>query len=351
MRKLKHFALQRKILLIRSAAIFLPIILVVLLLSQTAFAKNTYVITDGSRVITYTTSATDPRTILGEAGLQLDEHDTYTTQSGIGTLEITVRRCQTIYINYCGEEITATSHGESVEALLRRLNLSLGENDQISWPLSDETYDGMRLCIDRIIHQDQTYTETIPHGTVYCYDPNLPQGMEEIVVEGVDGEMLCTAAVTYVNGREASRSLLSGTMRRNPVDEVIALGTGLAAAPESDADMPIFTEDKIILPTGEVLSYVGSTTARATAYYNQGTTATGTVAQEGVVAVDPRYIPYGTRMFIITNDGEYVYGIATAEDAGDSNILGNRIDLWLPTRADCIKFGYRECTIYFLGSN
>ena len=54
-------------------------------------------------------------------------------------------------------------------------------------------------------------------------------------------------------------------------------------------------------------------------------------------------------MFIITNDGEYVYGIAAAEDAGDSNIVGNRIDIWLPTKAECYQFGYRECTIYILG--
>jgi len=351
MSRLKRFALQRKVFFIRTAAIFLPVIIVLLLLSQTAFAKNTYVITDGSRVITYTTSATDPRTILGEAGLQLDENDTYTTQSGIVTSEITVHRCQNISINYCGEEMTAASHGETVEELLCRLNLSLEETDHISHSLTDETHNGMRLCIDRIIRQEQTYSTALPHGTVYCYDPNLPTGMEEVIVEGVDGELLCTADVTYINGLESSRNVLSQTVLCNSVDEVIALGTGLAAAPASNADLPIITEDQIILPNGEVLSYVSSTTGRATAYYNQGTTATGTVAQEGVVAVDPRFIPFGTRMFIITNDGEYVYGIATAEDAGDSNILGNRVDLWLPTRSECIQFGYRECTIYFLGSN
>ena len=348
MHKLKRFASKRKVLLIRTIAIALPLCLI-LLLSQTAFAKNTYVITDGDRVFTYTTSATDPRQILGEAGLELDEDDTYTTQEGNGTSEITVRRNQTIYINYYGEEMTATSHGETVEDLLNRLNLSLGENDTVSWPLDDNTFNGMRLRVENVIRQEQTYTTTIPHSTRYCFSPSLPEGMEQVVVEGIDGELLCTATVTYVNRQEVSRTVLTQTVNRNAVEEVIAVGTGLATARASDADMPIITDNMIILPNGEVLTYVGTTTARATAYYNQGTTATGTVAQEGVVAVDPRFIPYGTRMFIITNDGEYVYGIAAAEDAGDSNILGNRIDLWYPTRAECIRFGYRECTIYILG--
>ena len=348
MHHLKRFASKRKVLLTRTVLLLIPMALI-LLLSQTAFAKNTYVITDGDRVFTYTTSATDPRQVLGEAGLELDEDDTYTTQDGIGGSEITVRRSQTIYINYYGEEMTATSHGESVEQLLHRLNLSLGENDTISWPLSDDTFDGMRLRVENVVHQEQTYTVTVPHSTSYCYDPSLPAGMEVTVVTGVDGELLCTANVTYVNREEVSRTVLRETLNRSAVEEVIAIGTGLATGPASNANMPIITDNLIILPNGEVLTYIASTPGRATAYCLRGTTATGTSAQEGVVAVDPKFIPFGTRMFIITNDGEYIYGIGTAEDAGDSNIIGNRIDLWYPTLAECIQFGYRECTIYILG--
>ena len=348
MRKLKRFALKRKVLLIRAAAVFIPVILL-LLLSQTAFAKNTYVITDGDRVFTYTTSATDPRKVLGEAGLELDEDDTYTTQVENGTAEITVYRSQTIYINYHGEEMAATSHGETVEQLLVRLNLSLGENDTASWPLSDLTFDGMRLRVEQVIRQEQTYTTTIAHNTTHCYDPSLPEGMEVVVTPGKDGELLCTANVTYVNGQEVSRDVLKQTVTHNAVDEVVVIGTGLSASPATDADMPIITDNLIILPNGEVLTYVASTTGHATAYYNRGTTATGTTAQSGVVAVDPRFIPFGTRRFIITDDGEYIYGIGTAEDAGDDNIIGSRIDLWFPTREECIQFGFRTCTIYFLG--
>ena len=166
MHKLKRFASKRKVLLFRSFAVLIPLFLIMLLV-QPVFATNTYVITDGDRVFTYTTSATDPRQVLGEAGLELDEDDTYTTQAGTGGQEITVRRSQTIYINYYGEDMTATSHGETIGQLLTRLNLSVGENDTISWPLSDETYDGMRLRVESVIRQEQTYTTTIPHTTSY----------------------------------------------------------------------------------------------------------------------------------------------------------------------------------------
>ena len=68
----------------------------------------------------------------------------------------------------------------------------------------------------------------------------------------------------------------------------------------------------------------------------------------GTVAVDPSLIPYGTRMFIVSNDGLYVYGIGTAEDCGGA-IRGKRVDLYYPTLSECYAFGRRDCTIYFLG--
>ena len=77
-------------------------------------------------------------------------------------------------------------------------------------------------------------------------------------------------------------------------------------------------------------------------------TATGTTVHVGTVAVDPRYIPYGTRMFIVSNDGVYIYGISVAEDCGGA-IKGDRVDLYFPTLSECFAFGRRNCTIYFLG--
>ena len=51
-----------------------------------------------------------------------------------------------------------------------------------------------------------------------------------------------------------------------------------------------------------------------------GTTATGTTVRKGTVAVDPRIIPLGTRMYIPG------YGYGVAEDTGGA-IIGNIIDL------------------------
>jgi 3D (Asp-Asp-Asp) domain-containing protein len=64
-------------------------------------------------------------------------------------------------------------------------------------------------------------------------------------------------------------------------------------------------------------------TVVATAYCLSGTTATGLPVGPGIVAVDPSFIPLGTRMTIPG------YGEGVAADTGGA-IVGNRIDLWMP---------------------
>jgi len=324
----------------------------VALLAQTAFAK-TYVITDGDRVVTYTSFATDPAKVLGEAGLELSEYDTYTTAAVEGTETITIWRAQEVTIHYHGEITKTTTGGETAGELLQRLNLDVSGEDVVSHGLDTQTFDGMELRIDKIVTMQETYTTTIPHEVTYCNDASLPEGTQEVLTKGVDGELLCTAGVTYVNGVETERTVLTQNVTRMPIAEIIGVGTG-EKAPAADRNaMPEIGDGYITLPTGEMLTYTDTATIRATAYTHTDAgcdlfTATGTKVHWGTVAVDPRYIPYGTRMFIVSNDGAYVYGIAVAEDCG-GDIKGDRMDLYMPTFEECMQFGRRVCTIYFLG--
>ena len=70
-----------------------------------------------------------------------------------------------------------------------------------------------------------------------------------------------------------------------------------------------------------------------------GTTASGRPAGHGVVAVDPRVIPLGTRLFIPG------YGHAFAGDTGGA-IVGNRIDLGFDSHRDALTFGRRPIVVY-----
>ena len=332
--------------LFRWAALLVPMACMLVMLTQPALAK-TYVITDGDRVVTYTTFATDPAEVLGEAGLSLEAYDSFTTQ---GDTAITINRAQTAVVCFYGEKHRVTSAGETVGQLLTRLGLEPASDDRLSHDWDTPVCDGMEITVDRVVTRQETYTRNLPHTVNRCSDAALPAGMEEQLVAGRDGELLCTASVTYVNGREISREVLSETMTISPITEIVAVGT--AEVKQEEAEL-VIGDGYIKLPTGEVLTYTRTDTVRATAYTHTDPgcdtiTATGTTVHMGTVAVDPRFIPYGTRMFIVSNDGEYVYGLAVAEDCGGA-IKRDRMDLYFPTYEECIQFGFRSCTIYFLG--
>jgi 3D (Asp-Asp-Asp) domain-containing protein/peptidoglycan hydrolase CwlO-like protein len=79
-------------------------------------------------------------------------------------------------------------------------------------------------------------------------------------------------------------------------------------------------------------------TVQSTGYSLPGTTASGLPVGWGVVAVDPSFIPMGTRMTIPG------YGEGVAADTG-SAVRGAIIDLWFPTTAQALQWGRRTVTI------
>jgi 3D (Asp-Asp-Asp) domain-containing protein len=76
----------------------------------------------------------------------------------------------------------------------------------------------------------------------------------------------------------------------------------------------------------------------AVAYHLPGKTALGIPVRRGVVAVDPKLIPLGTRLHVPG------YGPGIAADVGTA-IKGRIIDLWFPSTAAARKWGRKTVVI------
>lgn len=100
-------------------------------------------------------------------------------------------------------------------------------------------------------------------------------------------------------------------------------------------------------PANMVKSYH---TGTGTAYYWRGLTATGVYSRSGFVAVDPRVIPYGSHLWIVSNCGAFVYGYAIAVDTGGFVHRSNPpiVDIHLYDPAAVQHFGVRGVTVYVL---
>lgn len=74
---------------------------------------------------------------------------------------------------------------------------------------------------------------------------------------------------------------------------------------------------------------------------HKGITRSGSQVSRGTVAVDPRVIPLGTKVYV---EG---YGHAECLDTGGA-IKGNRIDLYMDSREECFEFGRRDVKVYII---
>ncbi len=82
---------------------------------------------------------------------------------------------------------------------------------------------------------------------------------------------------------------------------------------------------------------------------NYGCTASGIKIVPGtgmkVIAVDPKVIPLGTKVYVDGLNGAWDYGYAIAADTG-SAIKNLKIDLYMDTHEDALSWGRRSVNIY-----
>ncbi len=235
-----------------------------------------------------------------------------------------------VTVMYGGKEyVKCHSPMMTVGDLLTRLHIEVGEDDTLSHSEDEMISDGMTISVSVVT--SETYTEEIelPYGTVYKDSQTIKKGTTSLAEKGKSGIKAITRQITKVDGAVVSSEVVSEETISEPVDAVYYQGVG--GTVKSD--------------DGTVYNYSYYIDVIATAYHTGGITATGHVANEEVVAVDPKVIPYGTKMFITGNWGEI--GYRSAEDCG--NFKGKRVDICMEgTRAELLQFGRRNMRVYIL---
>lgn len=257
---------------------------------------------------------------------------------------------QDVTVTYQDAATSAVSREETVSQLLSRLGIQPSPLEMVSVAFLDS---GVEINISsELVFYEHVSTVT-EHEVVYQYNNQKPDWYENVIQEGSDGEYSETYEIIYQDGVETARQLID-VVDTQPVPAIIEKGTIANFANNSDPVASINTNDDgsgtITLENGQVLTFSEARTMKGTAYTagegKVGTiTATGTTVRLGVVAVDRKVLPLGTKVYVVSNDGQYTYGFAIAEDTG---VRGNMIDLYMNTYNDCIQFGVRDCTVYVL---
>ena len=342
----------------------------VLMLLLTGFvtAQNTYEIHDGGQVHRVTTYSSQVEEAYARTGVSVQSTDRVSMEQLGGIVRVLIERARPVTITVDGVRQNTLAYNQTVAQLLTQQNISVGPHDLVTPALQTLAEAGMTISVTRRTVETEETPFVIPFETRRIASMELPYGTEALTQTGIDGAGISALqTIIYANGTVEQWQLPDNIVTA-AVPEIITVGTKVPEVALNSlsvtANTIVAIEDKaeggiLTLVDGTAVPFTQVISARATAYYAgscgkapghpaYGITATGTVARVGAIAVDPKVIPYGTEMYIITPDGTIVYGFATAEDCGGS-IKGNKVDLYFDTAKECFSFGRRNVDVYILG--
>lgn len=253
-----------------------------------------------------------------------------------GSYKVKEAFCVNIYADYATYPVMMAKG--TVEDALELSGVEVDDNDIVKPALSEKIKAGMNVEVIRVEKTHSTENVAVPYDVEYRINKYLRAGEEVVVQEGVDGEKIVNSIITFHNGNEAYRDE-DEKIVKPAQNKIVECGVWNVKGDQQNAASAVGTVN------GYAYSKVISATA--TAYCDKGKTASGIQSKVGVVAVDPRVIPLGTRLYIESVDGSWSYGVCLAGDTGGL-IKGNRVDLFYDEYNECMQFGRRSCNIYVL---
>ena len=125
-----------------------------------------------------------------------------------------------------GKATTATTTAGTVAQVLEDAGITLGVDDRTSQPGNAHVVNNMVVKVSRVdTSQTAATTENIAFDSMITESADLLKGEKEVTQAGVAGKVDKSYNLVMVDGREASRTLVSETVSLQPVTEKVTVGT------------------------------------------------------------------------------------------------------------------------------
>lgn len=329
----------------RKMKVVLLACLLLAILSGTVIALESpltdiYVIEDSNEPISYRTAAITVAEFLQLEGLELSYEDIINInleETIQPNMIISIRRAVPINLVVDGQRSTVRTAIQTVgdfveeyEAYTERVFVH-----ELDIAVDISAYMDLELKTKEEIIIVEAYE--IPFTTEIVETNEFLNGEVIVHQNGSTGIQTVSYGVTLISGEETERVIISDEVTLYPIIEIIKQGTARAVLTEQGYKRYI----KRLTMSATAYSLEYCCTGKRPGHPAFGITASGMRATEGVVAVDPRVIPLGTRLYI---EG---YGLSIAGDTGGA-VRGNVIDLFFYDHARVIAFGRQTRNVYIL---
>jgi resuscitation-promoting factor RpfB len=149
-----------------------------------------------------------------------------TAQLSVDGSFVAISTPKTVTILADGKAAKTTTTAATVGEVLKDARVKLAAADRTSQPANAKVVSNMVIKVSRVdTSKTATVSEAIPFETLSTDSADILKGEEEVTQAGVPGIVTHKYKLVLVDGREASRTLVSRTVTREPVTEKVTVGT------------------------------------------------------------------------------------------------------------------------------
>ena len=291
-----------------------------------------------------------------KSGISLKEGDKLSLSKSVPITEntkIDIYRAFTVTLTSDGRKQKLRTTECTVEEFLKKSGIRVSEDDIVIPGINKKLTKSGSVQVKRVTYKETKKTVAIDFKTKVEYDDSMYEEQVKVKRKGKDGQQINYYRKKYIDGKYDSTELVRTDIVKEAVDKIVVWGAkpslygGNVARQVISELTPPFKID--MDENNRPVNYKKKIVGKATAYCTGTVTSTGRKAQPGVVAVDPREIPYGTKLYIVSSDNKYVYGYAIAGDTGGFIYNSDTVvDLYIRGYSAAKQFGRRTVEVYIL---
>lgn len=337
----------------RGRALYVGALLTALITVLVVFGCNVNIVTvnDGESVQTVYSLKSEATELLQFASLKSNSYEVTNVAASGRKIDISLKYSFPVFITVGKETVSVTAlKGSSVSEAIESAGIKLDEHDTVNLALNTALSETRYIDIVDIDYVTETTEKRIPYTSSTVYSSKTSS--KSVTTKGVEGVKEVTTLTKYVNGEAVSVETLSENVIKEAVNEVVTVGTKKPAPAINSGCISVLTPSTPIKldANGNPVEYSKHITVQATAYYDPThVSATGVYLQPGHVAINTKLYAYGTRFYIKSSDGRYLYGYAVAVDTGGFvSTRPTNFDLFFPSEEECRRFGRRNIEVYVL---